>query len=67
MLVQLRKQDFFDRPLPLAQWMLSLSMDTVTEGSREAYIHTYIHTYIQTVFPDVPLVYSAREDVKELH
>ena len=27
-------KDFFERPLPLAQLMLSLSVDTATEGNR---------------------------------
>ena len=33
-LTRSEKWDFFERPLPLAQLMLSLSMDTVTEDSR---------------------------------
>ena len=45
LLVRLGKKDFFERPLLLAQLMLTHSMDTVTEGHP---LHIYQCTYIHT-------------------
>ena len=52
LLVHLKKEDFLERPLPLAQLMLSLSMDTVTEGNRwNIYTYLYIHIPFYTNAP----------------
>ena len=42
LMVRLEKWDFFERPLPLAQLMLSLSMDTVATVQHTYVIHTFL-------------------------